>query len=101
VLLKTPTYTITQKLQLCAFLKENFHIETDAGIARTIKTQDLAFMYIIILKRHFGRNIYYYFFFYVTLHNIKQTRCLHFVIHLQNKQELKCKGIQNTKTHND
>jgi len=40
-------------------------------------------------------------FFYVTLHNIKQTRCLHFTIHLQNKQKLKCKGIQNTKTLND
>jgi len=45
VLLKIPTYTINQRLQLCAFLKENFHSKQDVGITRTLKTQEIPFVY--------------------------------------------------------
>jgi hypothetical protein len=48
VLLKIPTYTH------CAFLKENFQIKTDVGITRTLKTQEIIFMY---KNNHFGRNL--------------------------------------------
>jgi len=45
LLLKILTHTITQGLQLCAFLKENFHLKQDVGIARTLKTQEITFVY--------------------------------------------------------
>ena len=54
MLLKIPTYTLTQRLQLCAFVKENFHNKTDVGIARKLKTQEIIFMY---KNNHFERNI--------------------------------------------
>jgi hypothetical protein len=44
--LKIPTHTLTQRLQLSAFLiGEFFTIKHDVGIARTLKTQEITLMY--------------------------------------------------------
>jgi len=45
VLLKISTHTFTQGLQLCDFLIGNFHSKQDIGIASTLKTQEITFMY--------------------------------------------------------
>ena len=46
MLLKIPTHTLTQRLQLSAFLiGEFFTIKQDVGIARTQETQEITFMY--------------------------------------------------------
>jgi len=44
--LKIHIHTLTQRLQLCAFLIGGFFtIKQDVGIARTLKTQETTFMY--------------------------------------------------------
>jgi len=46
VLLKIPTYTITQRLQLVLFSKKRiFTLKYDVGITRTLKTQEIFLMY--------------------------------------------------------
>jgi len=91
MLLKIPTYTLTQSLQHCAFLKENFHIKTDVGIARTLKTQEVIFMHISSLNIHFGRNL---FFLYHSKHNKnKLLTCL--------SQQNKTKKIKGSSKHYD
>ena len=47
MLLKIPTHTLTQRLQLSAFLIREFFftLKQGVGIARTLKTQEITFMY--------------------------------------------------------
>jgi len=47
VLLKIPTHTLAQGLQLLCFSHWRiFTIKHDVGIARTLKTQEITFMYM-------------------------------------------------------
>jgi len=86
VLLKIPTYTITQGLQLCAFLKENFHSKHDVGIARTLKTQEITFMY----KRnsHMEETLQK---FMSIIHN--KNKLLYMPFALKQNKKLKFKGV--------
>ena len=66
MVLKTPTYTFAQRLQLCAFLKESVHYGLGVGIAGTFKTQE------VYKNSPFGRRI-----FKTNCHNYIKTGCLY------------------------
>jgi len=91
VLLKIPPYTLTQRLQYVLFSNRIFTIKQDVGIARTLKTQEITFMYkeTTLLDETLTKNL---------CHNSQQKQAALHAYPNKTKQKLKFKGVWNTTT---
>jgi hypothetical protein len=92
VLLKIPTYTLTQRLQHCAFLKENFHTEIWCGYNKNTQNTRNHFH---VQKQPFWKKLKKN---YVTLQNTNKTSFLYMSFATKQNKKLKFKGVRNTAT---